>query len=257
MRSPRTFKPKDVLSACQNNELILKSGDPPAAVVSLATYLMTDFFAMSHATGLYNRQKQMWESLSKVNAIHVTQLDSGIFKKVAVEVFDFAFVDYKGKPLIAALLVTGVPEKQSPLSLLKAFIGRVQGKSSLNGALACFPVKFPEEVVDFLSKQTDSTDLIGKYESILPALKVPFDLLEMNVSNLLHVTQENNESAELRTVFHLVHPDLKKGRADQPAPRAWTRKKRAKPEAEQQDSLEGSTEEKSSALSDSDVSDTV
>lgn len=227
VRSPRTFKPKDVLSACQNNELELKLGDPPAAVVSLATYMMTDFFAMAHATGLYNRQRSMWESLSKVNSIHVNQLSVGLLKKEPIPVFDFSFQDYKGKPLIAVLLVASLPEKQSALALLKGFISRYQGKSSLTGALACYPTRFPDEIRQYLLRQTDTADQIGKYESILPALRVPFDLLEMNEANLLQLSQESAEGAELRTVFQLVHPDLKKGRTDHPAPRAWTRKKTA------------------------------
>src|SRR5262249_45697496 len=80
-RTPRTFKPKDVQSACQNNDVAAKSDDAPRSVVAFANYVMTDFFALMHATGLYNRQRQLWESLAKVSQIQVTQRMTGIFKR--------------------------------------------------------------------------------------------------------------------------------------------------------------------------------
>jgi hypothetical protein len=209
VRNPRTFKPKDVASACQNNELVLKHGEPPAAVVSLATYVMTDFFAMAHGTGLYNRQRQLWESLSQVNSVHVQQLSSGLFKKTLLPIFDLWFLDYKGKPLIVALLVAELQDKQKAEALLKSFISRVPGRASLTGVLACFPAPMPFPVVDHVRKQTDTSDAISRYEAVLPAVKVPFDLLEMNTANLLQLSQEGTEPAERRTLFSLIHPDLK------------------------------------------------
>jgi hypothetical protein len=239
VRSPRTFKPKDVLSACQNNELVLKSGSPPQPVLSLATYVMTDFFAMAHATGLYNRQRHLWESLSQVNSIHIYQQTAGLFQKQALPVFDFSFLDYKGKPLICALLVLHLPGKEKPLSLLKSFISRWQGKGSLTGSLCCFAEKIPPKVMEYVQRQTFTNDPIAKYESIMPGLNVPLDLLEMNTSNLLQLSQENSESGELRTVFSLVHPDLKKAKEIKP-PRSM-RKATPKPKTEVDESTSDTT----------------
>lgn len=210
VRSPRTFKPKDVASACQNNDLVIKHGDPPGPVIAAATYMMTDFFAMAHGTGLYNRQKTFWESLSQVNTIHVNQLTSGLFHKTALPIFDFWFRDYKGKPLIYVFLVGEMTDKQKAVSLLKSALGRAQGKSSLTGALAIFAKPLPADVLEYVRKQSHTEDAIARYEAVMPSLHVPFDLLEMDRASLTQLSLENGESSEqLRTVFSLVHPDLK------------------------------------------------
>lgn len=229
VRSPRTFKPKDVQSACQNNELTITHGDPPPEVISLATYVMTDFFAMAHATGLYNRQKEMWESLSKVNSIHVIQLSTGVFKKQPLSVFDFSFQDYKGKPLVLANLISKLPEKKKAVALLKDFISRCSGRNAY-GVLACFAAPVPQDVVEFVQRATHADDPVGKYESIMAPLGKPFDLLEMHEANLV---PESAEGSELRTVFQLVHPDLKKktlAGSELPASAIRPKKKQAQPE---------------------------
>src|SRR5262249_7039208 len=151
---------------------------------------------------------KLWESLSQVNAIHVYQLTDGIFRKSALPVFDFSFLDYKGKPLVYANLVAQIPPKAKPEKLLQSFIGRAQGKPSLTGVLACFPAPVPGGVISQLRNQTETEDAIMRYEAVLPAVKVPFDLLSMNVSNLMQFSQEGSDTAGLRTVFSLVHPDL-------------------------------------------------
>lgn len=214
VRSPRTFKPKDVADACNNNELLLKEGSPPEEVTDLATYIMTDFFAMSHGTGLYNRQRQLWESLSQVNTISVKQLSVGLMKKKPIPVFDLAFLDYKQKPLVYVSLVTAIPEKQTAVTVLKQAVSRAGGKSSLNGFLCCFRGPFPFDALDFVQKATDTQDPIGRYESIMPGLKVPIDLLEMSFESFsVEPVEEGAEAQQQsRTVFQLVHPDLQKGK---------------------------------------------
>lgn len=211
-RSPRTFKPKDVASACHNNELVLKEGNPPPEVISMATYMMTDFFAMAHGTGLYNRQKNLWEALSKVNSIAVEQLSAGLFKKKQLQVFDLYFLDYKQKPLVIVSLITELPEKITALAMLKQTISRAGGKNSLRGLLCCFPEPFPQDALEYVQKQTYTTDPVGIYESTMASMKVPIDLLELQTANMVSLSQEGTEPPELRTVFHLIHPDLKKGK---------------------------------------------
>jgi hypothetical protein len=231
VRNPRTFKPKDVHNACQNNEVTVTHGAPPPEVISLATYVMTDFFAMSHATGLYNRQKALWESLSKVNSIHVNQLSSGLIHKSALSIFDFSFLDYKGKPLILASLVTKLPDKKKGVDVLRAFISRCSGKN-VAGILYCFAAPVPTDVVDYVRRATHADDPVGKYESIMPGLNKPFDLLEMDEANMVADSQDSADESELRTVFQLIHPDLKKkGPAGElPAKAKRPRKKEVEPE---------------------------
>lgn len=210
VRNPRTFKPKDVQSACQNNELVLTHGEPTPEVTALATYVMTDFFAMAHATGLYNRQRSLWESLSQVNTVHVEQLTTGIFRKEPLSLFDFSFRDYKGKTLLSALLVSKLPDKKDAVTLLKSYISRFSGKTG-HGALACFPAPMPADVLEYVRKQTHTEDPIAKYESVMPGLNRPFDLVEMHESDLMDASPDVDETlTEMRTIFQLVHPDLRK-----------------------------------------------
>lgn len=222
VRSPRTFKPKDLRSACENNQLVVKQGAPPQAVSDLAQYVMTDFFAMAHATGLYNRQRQMWEALSQVNTIAVNQLNQGVFRKSGLPVFDLAFQDYKGKPLIMALLVTQLGGKLNPVKVLRQFIGRAQGKLGLTGALAFFPAPLPESVLQLVEKETFTDDPIARYESILPALRLPFDLLEAAAAPpACEVDPDgagNNHKFAYNYTYSYVlkHPNLKKSQCNSP-----------------------------------------
>jgi hypothetical protein len=232
VRRPRTFKPKDVLSACQNNEVVCKQDNPPPSVESLATYVMTDFFALAHATGLYNRQTQLWEALSKVTAIHVVQQQTGLFQKSALPVYDFAFVDYKGKTLLYALLVDGQAAKMKPsLTILKSFIGRAKNKWGCQGVLAAFSKPMPPDVLSFIQHATATPDPIARYESIFPALKIPFDLLEMDKSKLGRTDEPSesdnpDEPDEPITIFRLLHPDLRKKDSLEPPVRPRPAKKK-------------------------------
>jgi hypothetical protein len=216
VRSPRTFKPKDVRTACHNNELVLKEGTPPPEVISMATYVMTDFFAMAHATGLYNRQREMWESLSKVNTIAVKQLSAGLLRKNLLPAFDLIFLDYKQKPLVYVGLITDIPQKETAANLLKQCISHASGKASLKGFLCCFRAPFPADAMQFVQKQTHTLDPVGRYESILPSLRVPVDLLEMNQTSEIVLSADGTEQSELRATFHLLHPDLRKSKTGLP-----------------------------------------
>lgn len=241
VRSPRTFKPKDVQSACQNNELVVAHGEPPAEVVSLVTYVMTDFFAMAHATGLYNRQTALWEALSKVTTISVEQLASGVFKKQPLPIYDFSFQDYKGKTLLLANLVSQVPEKKTGLELLKSFISRASGKP-VAGVLGFFSAPMPVGVLDYVQHQTRTPDPVARYESVMPGLNKPFDLFELNESDLMAATQDM-EGTEMRTVFQLIQPDLRKkiqagGAPGLPANAKRPKKKKAKPDPDVEDAAE-------------------
>ncbi len=218
VRRPRTFKPKDVLAACQNNEVLVRTPQVPPPVLSLATFIMTDFFALAHATGLYNRQRLLWESLSKVTHIHVFQLSTGLLSKKPLGIFDLVFQDYKGKPLVIASLVEqdDVRERALYLDNLKSFIGRVHRRCPVAGIFAVFPGPFPEPVLHFVRSSTNSSDPVARYESILPAVRAPINLLEMqDVRASDCQSSEQIDAAALEEggiKFNLIHPDLKRTR---------------------------------------------
>jgi hypothetical protein len=217
VRSPRTFKPKDVQSACQNNDIVAKSSDSPASVVAFATYVMTDFFALMHATGLYNRQRQLWESLSKVTQIQVSQRMTGIFRRRRLPIYDFAFRDYKAKTLVVGCLIDGLVEKNKPLDIVKQFIGRARGQSGAVGILACLMGPVPKDVVSYVRELTKTENPVSYYEAVLPGTMAALDLVEM-VRPVARPAIEEQDSQEPANVFRLLHPELKKTKV-KPAPR--------------------------------------
>lgn len=208
VRSPRLYKPADLLAACSNTEIVCTSGEPGLPVRSLVGYLLNEFFVYLHRTGLYNRQKNMWESISRVVGVNVYQRKRGIFKKQMLPMYDLHLVDYRQRPLIATHLVEpGMEMTDKQLSgSLNAFLGRCQRQTGLVGVIFAAPGPFPEALLDKISKLTGGDDPVARYESILqspPA--VPLDLLEV----MLPKDLEEPDSAEKHDPwFRLVHPNL-------------------------------------------------
>src|SRR5579883_3403609 len=98
VKSPRTFRPMDVQNACRNVALEASSGTPQR-IVAMARYAAVDFFALAHATGLYNRQQKLWEALAKVTSVEVYQLRKGLFSSEKIPEYDFTFLDYRQRPV--------------------------------------------------------------------------------------------------------------------------------------------------------------
>jgi hypothetical protein len=208
VRSPRLYKPQDLLAACANTEIVCATGEPDLPVRALVNYLLNEFFVYLHRTGLYNRQKSMWESISRVVGVNIYQRKRGIFKKQMLPMFDFHLVDYRQRPLIAAHLIepgTEMTDKQLSGSL-NAFLGRCQRHSGLVGVIFAAPAPYPESVLERVAELTNGDDPVARYESVLrspPA--VPLDMLEV-------LLPENLEEPALAQKhdpwFRLVHPNL-------------------------------------------------
>jgi hypothetical protein len=203
IRQPRIFKPQDVLIASSNISITANSGNLPQAIFNLAKYIISDYFYFAHRTGLYNRQRMLWESLAKISSIEIFQVEEGLFKKKAVPIFDLLFCDYKKKALIMATLVEKDIEAingQNLLSCIMNFLIRVRNQGKVNGLFAAFPHPFPSDVYNYVLKATNGADPVAHFEAFLPNIGAPLNLLSM--TDQLYVGESEPVS--------LVYPDLSK-----------------------------------------------
>lgn len=222
VNAPRTASPLDLKAACDNIQIGSSSEEVPGDVLALVTYLLTDFFKLSHRTGLYNRQRILWESLSRIVEADVIRLNKGLFSKVELPLIDVIFKDVQGNAIVFAHLVepyeqpgrgevTQAAANKVAKETLNSFIYRahkLQNRSnSLAGLFLCCPKDFPEIVLTIIAEQTASTDPVARYESVLPSLKIPINLLEMSWRNGpemsgAYISRVNSHSIKL------IHPNL-------------------------------------------------
>ena len=200
VRAPRIYKPQDLQSACHNTSIGCNSPDPAPSVAAMVNFILTDFFVLAHRTGLYNRQKALWESLSKVAAASVFQLKRGILRRSEMPLFDLHFQDHRGRTFIMGHLIDPSyrAERDSTDHLMRRFLKRAEKIGGLTGLFLCFPEPFPQTVLDKVSKLAGGADPVGRYESVLPEpWSVPLDLLELSGAG---------DAGEHK--IRLVHPDL-------------------------------------------------
>lgn len=189
-------------------------------LATVVRYVFTEFFALAHRTGLYNRQKLLWESIARVNDVAVHRLQQGLFSKTNLPYFDLHFQDSKGRPLLLACVAEpaaaqgadGEVERKLKDSFksLQQRAEKLRSKSgTLSGVFLIYPKPFPENVLKIVEDLTGASDPVGRFESILPEpLLIPIDLLEVDLDQL----QENGDAST--DSVRLVHPDLVvKGRA--------------------------------------------
>ncbi len=209
VKSPRTFRPVDVMNACKNMSIEVPDKVPSIAL-SVAQFVFTDFFAIAHSSGLYNRQIKLWESLSKVQSIEIAQKSKGLFSSEKLSEFDIEFLDFK-KRGVALAHYAAASESGSTFDYIKAtreFLKCASTYQGLKGVFVCFPKPFPIPVLDFVKREIGATDSIALYESVIPKLGIPLNLLELNRTPIY---RPNNQAPILE--IHLVHPNLdKKGK---------------------------------------------
>ena len=166
VKSPRTFRPQDVQNACRNI-LLQPQKDTPEVALAVAHFVAIDFLAFAHSTGLFNRQIKLWENLSRTQKVEVHQMSKGLFSKEKLSQFDFAFLDHKGRT--TALARYAAPEQGGSFDYLRdcrEFLQRAAKYTGLSGIFLCYPNPFPQNVLDFIKKETNSSNPLAKYESI-------------------------------------------------------------------------------------------
>ncbi len=210
VKSPRTFRPVDVQTACRNLELAVAKGTPELAL-SLTQFILMDYFAIAHSTGLYNRQIKLWESIPRIQTVEIYQTKRGIFGNNPIPEFDIIFLDNKKRPVLAAYFLKPsiTSEKVDYLRSFREFVKRASLYQNICGLFVCFTSPFSEKVVELVMKETNaSKDIIARYESKLTKPEATINLLEMDSSTYFDPTTQTNLHK-----INLLHPRISKKKA--------------------------------------------
>jgi len=205
VRNPRIYKPQDLLAACQNTTITCSDPQAPPAVSAVVNYLLAGFFVYAHRTGLYNRQRTLWESLSKVVAVSAYQLKSGFLRRTPLPILDLHLCDYRERMLVLARLIEpGFSAREREYEkLLNSFLDKAQRSSGLAGLFFCCPAPVPGILLNKVAKLTGALDPVARYESVLPApWSVPLDLIEISMES------GSGGSTPGSQPLRLVHPNL-------------------------------------------------
>lgn len=204
--APRVCTPLNVKTACQNISIEAEGEEPPALVMACARFLLVDFFALAHRTGLYNRQPALWRSLGRVTDIEVKRQTHGLFQKTELPIVDINFKDGKGRVAIMGVLIDDpalIDDDRKQRDFFRSTVTRavkLRGSRGLNGGIVVFiPEPIPNNVLTDIIKQTSGTDPIARYESLLPEpIGLSIDLVEYGWPG------GDSEQVEM----HLAHPDI-------------------------------------------------
>ncbi len=98
--SPRQCRPVDIKAASASIELIAQRSDMPIALEAFASFITLGFFSLAHRTGLYNRQRNLWESIGRVAEIRCQRPTRGLFTKINEPFVDVHCLDAKGNIVI-------------------------------------------------------------------------------------------------------------------------------------------------------------
>jgi len=206
LSAPRKCTPGEVLSACESIELAHEPADFPRQWLDFAAFILKDFFVLAHRSGLYNRQLPLWTAIGRITNIKVVRPQTGLFTVVDAPYADLSFYDSRGNRLIWTTLLDPLTDanllKDKPL---KTFITdaihraeKIQRKeNNLKGMFIALPGPLSAPVLDVVARLTKTADPIGRYESLLPSLQIPL--------NLLSTTAKDDASISLT----LAHPPMR------------------------------------------------
>jgi hypothetical protein len=191
LSSPRQCAPGEVLAACQNIVFKPEPEEFPPPWLDFTAFILKDFFAFAHRTGLYNRQHAVWRSIGRIVEAKIVRPQTGIFTAVDKPYADFSFYDARGKRIVWATLLDAQPKDAKIVKDkgLKRFINdsikraeKIQKKEgSLNGLFIGLPGPISEPVVDVVAHLTGAKDPVGRYEALLPApMNISLDLVSVH-----------------------------------------------------------------------------
>ena len=191
---PRALKTTDVQSACDNLVIQCTAKNLPRDVTSLVKFIFTGYFPLAHRTGLYNRQINLWESLSRVVSAKVEVVRTGILLKVVrLPVYDIHFYNHSGQLVFIARLVKRHNRQDFDrrcVNYLTTFVKKVNkakaSSSSLCGAFFCVPDPVDASVLKKFGSITGANDPGAKFESRLPPpADIPLNMLGMDYDRSL------------------------------------------------------------------------
>lgn len=210
--SPRTSTPLDVKTACENLSVDPLGEEAPTIVRDAVHFMVTDFFALAHRTGLYNRQRGLWEALARIAKVEVFRLKQGIFQKTELPQLDVHLNDSKNRTLIFMHMVEPQAYDENwheDERRLKEIVKTVQQRAeklkgttgALQGAFLCFPRPFPEIVLNNVQKMTSASDPVGRYESLLPEpLLIPLNLIDVDRKGTVRLVHPHLEPRKTNAV---------------------------------------------------------
>lgn len=184
VESPRTAKPADLDLAARNLSVARANDNCPALIEHVTRYLLTDFFALAHRTGLYNRQLTFWETLSKISHLAVEQLETGIFTRKPLPVYQVSFLDFRERVLVLASVIAAQNGSQRKLAefALSELIIKAKRTPGVTGLAIFAPQSMSSILLDKIGKAINANDPVAKYESLLPApLSIPIDLFAYTI----------------------------------------------------------------------------
>jgi hypothetical protein len=186
--NPRSVTPYDVKAAGQNVGLEYDGKKPARDVVSLVNYVLCGYFELAHRTGLYNRQKELWESIARLTTCKVEIVRQGLLVPIRLPVLDVVFYNNQNNPLVIVRLVK--PQKRKDfdrratryLSSFLAKVNKLQNrKQTLTGAMLCLPSPAPLAVIQKVQAKVGANDPVNRFDSRLPMpANISFNVLEMN-----------------------------------------------------------------------------
>lgn len=203
--SPRTCTPTDIKIASANIEVVSSTDKPQPLMLEFVDFIVRDFFTLAHRSGLYNRQKPLWECIARLTRVNFHQVTQGIFKKVELPVFDLIFEDSLSAPQIYACILkadASWKEEKKVLESIRDFLKRVEQQqkkqNTLRGVFYCAPSPFPETVLKKVHEMTGSQDPISRYESLLPQpIMLPINLVEYRSGGRTDTEQEISQEMEV------------------------------------------------------------
>jgi hypothetical protein len=188
--SPRTCSLLDLSEACKNLLLEPAEAQLPATLFQCAQFIFSDFFMLMHRTGLYNRQRTLFDALGRVTTIEYHRASQGFFQKQELPFFEMHLLDGKGHVAVLAqiiqaeALLTGLldgerQQKDHWRSVLLR-LDKLKASRGPTGGLILFSEgQFPNFILSEVLKMTGGSDPVGKYESLLPEpYAVPVDIVE-------------------------------------------------------------------------------
>ncbi len=203
LSAPRQCRPVDVKAALAGIELVYLTANTPEDLAAVVSFIIVDFFALAHSTGLYNRQKMLWESIGRVVQVDMVRPRRGIFfKRSNAPWTDLFFMDANGNILVFVSLADPLPTTNDKKHFIRGAIARAEEihkrQGFLHGIFLVLDNPVPESVATMVAKMTNASDPVGRYESLLPA--------PLNTSlNILTIERAEGEAR----VVSLAHPYLK------------------------------------------------
>lgn len=207
LNAPRNASPVDIKAACTSFDLVGETEDIPDELESFVSFVMTDFFALAHRTGLYNRQRTLWDAIGRITEIHLTRPVRGLFIKVNQPFVDLRFVDARGNALIFGSIMDKDTNQSNPANIGRYINKALQRAGRLHkrqgylfGVFLGLPEEVPESVQATIDRITQADDPVARYESKLPPpVSAPL--------NIVRIESQAGENA--RPKLSLAHPVLR------------------------------------------------